>query len=143
MTTYNKKQLQGLTETELAAIAADLKIEIMSPDSISSKDLIDMILTKQNQDEPQLDVAQKHAKSVSDKGTKKVRIIVHNQEGPENTPHVKVGVNDYFAIIPREVEVAVPEFAVEALQAKYTAYDSEGGNPRSVRRHPISVLGPV
>jgi hypothetical protein len=77
---------------------------------------------------------------------KRVRIIVSNQEGVEQTPFVKVQVNGDMFVLPREIEVAVPESVVEVLNnAVVTRLVQSNGDwiEQKARRFPFTVLGPA
>ena len=80
------------------------------------------------------------------KGPKKYRLIIHNQEGVDNTPFVKVqdGNAGVMYTIPRDVEVVVPEVVINILKdAVTTRYEPSGDTMimRSAPRFPFTVLG--
>ena len=81
---------------------------------------------------------------------KRVKIIVHNQEGAMGTQPVFVALNGLGMYIPREVEVAIPESILAVLEnATETRYyreviDDVPKGPilsREVRRFPFSITG--
>ena len=81
---------------------------------------------------------------------KRVKIIVHNQEGAMGTQPVFVALNGFGLYIPREVEVAIPESILAVLEnATETRYyreviDDVPKGPilsREVRRFPFSITG--
>ena len=84
------------------------------------------------------------------RNARKVRIIMHNQEGNNGDQAVFVACNGMGYSIPRETPVIVPEPILKALEdAVETKYYREEQNgqfvgpmlERHVRRFPFSVLG--
>ena len=147
--TYATKELSTKTEKELAAIAEELGLAL-NAESTSKNDYILEII--QAQEEDAVDAAEPIATIVTNDPTslpakvKKFRIIMSNQEGPEETRFVKVQVNQEMFAIPREVEVVVPDYVVEVLNnAIVTRYVQEGLDlvERKAKRFPFSILGEV
>jgi acetyl-CoA carboxylase beta subunit len=100
-------------------------------------------------EEPHVVVAQQASES-DIRAQRKVKIIIHNQEGILGSMPVFVAVNGFGFHIPREVESAVPESIVKALEnATETRYyreiiDDVPKGPmlsRDVRRFPFSIMG--
>jgi len=83
------------------------------------------------------------------RNAKKVRVIMHNQEGSDGNQPVFVAVNGMGYSIPREVPVIIPEPVLKALEdaveTKYFREEKDGQffgpiQERHVRRFPFSVL---
>lgn len=146
---YTEQQLSKLTESALAKLA---KEEFgLDTGNDSKAGMVQAILAAQaeaEQDDALPGVAAPEAESAPEipAPPKRFKIIVHNQEGVENTPFVKVGVNGTMYQIKREVEVEVPEPVVsvlkEAVIDKYEpGPDGSGTALVKVRRFPFTVLG--
>ena len=147
---FTKEELNKKKDPELAAIAEELGLQFV-PENTGKATYIKEILQAQEEDsataveilpeaDPLLVVEEAPVKE------KKFRISVANQEGVENTPFVKVGVNGQMYAIPRETEVIVPESVVEVLNnAVVTRFVQNGRDlvEQKARRFPFSVLGEV
>lgn len=76
---------------------------------------------------------------------KKVRLIINAGEGDAGSHAVFVGLGDYSAQIPRDVEVSIPYEVFEMCikNAKYTTYvrTKAGLEERTINRHSYSMLG--
>jgi hypothetical protein len=146
---YSTKELASKSEKELAAIAEELGL-VLNAESTGKNGYILEIIAAQEEDikevaEPIATIATNDVATLPKK-VKKFRIIVANQEGPEETRFVKVQVNQEMFAIPREVEVVVPEYVVEVLNnAVVTRYVQEGLDlvERKAKRFPFSILGEV
>lgn len=168
---YTKQQLTSMTEAKLAELATDMGLELNTAE-MPKKTVVAEILKAQEEDalsaspEPQIeDEAEdeveddeeeeeeeeapkpKAAKAKKPEQARKYKIIIHNQDGVNNTPFVKVGVNGKIYTIPREKEVVIPYDVKHVLDsATETHYETEvsGRDKRSVerqvRRFPMSVL---
>lgn len=140
---FTKSQLEKKSDAELAQIATDLGLDL-SPESTTKAVYVASILQIQAED-AKLDAPAQEAAIVAEEAPqKKYRIIVHNQEGVEATPFVKVQVNGTMYTLPREVEVTVPAEVVEVLNnAVVTRFVQEGRNlvEKPARRFPYTVLG--
>lgn len=142
---YTEQQLSKLTESALAKLAKEEFGLDTGNDSKAS--MVKAVLAAQAEAEQDVAVP------AADPGPpeppappKRFKIIVHNQEGVENTAFVKVGVNGTMYQIKREVEVEVPEPVVnvlkEAVIDKYEpGPDGSGTALVKVRRFPFTVLG--
>lgn len=151
---YTRNELSSMAEAELATVAHSLNLKF-NPDAVTASSLIDLILGK-TEAAPKKRRSRSSVKpaKVTDltKGEKtnekKFRIIVHNQEGVESSPFVKVQPQGRMYAIPREKEVIVPEIVVKVLEdAVLTRYvptgDGTAMTPISQRRFPFTVLGPA
>jgi len=80
---------------------------------------------------------------------KRVRIIIHEQDGPDGTQDVVIGLNGIVAQIKREHEVALTLEQVGVLDnAVYRRYEPIATLPgeyteRNVRRYNYTILGPA
>lgn len=141
MATYTRKQLEAKQELELQSIGrAEFQLDL-DPDVTPKAMMVDAILDAQ----AVMPVSTPTASPEKPKA-KKFRIIIHNQEGVDNTPFVPVSINGYVYTIPRETEVAVPEDVVSVLeQAEQTLpeLDATGRmvGVKTVKRFPFSVRG--
>lgn len=79
----------------------------------------------------------------------KVRVIIHNQEGPSGDQPVFVSVNGMGYSIPREIPTLIPKPILEALQnaAEVKYYREQTGEQqfgpvmeRYVNRFPFSIV---
>lgn len=139
--------LKQKTEAELAQLAAELGLELNTA-RMSKKALIEAIAAKQAESEPEAESeteapAPEEPVAAEPPKPKKYRIIIHNQEGPENTPFVKVGVNGRVWQINREEPVVIPEEVKHALDNAVVNYIDATGAERRVQRFPVSILGLV
>jgi hypothetical protein len=155
------KELSRMNEAALASIAADYGVAV-SADSMTKKQMIDLIIpaierqsrieaeeNEENEDlilaEPVPEAPKKVEKT--DK-SKRYKIIIHDQEGPDNTPFVKVSVQGVMTTIPRNTEVVVGHAIKHVLDnATMTLFQFERGPDgtqrvveRNVRRFPFSVV---
>lgn len=156
-----KAELNRKTETELATIAADMGLTL-NADTMSKVAMVSQILTQQEllaglepvdagepadefEDEPTEVLAPTTGRTRAK--AKKYRIVVHNQEGPDNTPFITVGVNGTVWQINRDAEVVVPEEVKHVLEnAVVTRFEPGPDNTlvaKDARRFPFSVLGEV
>jgi len=136
------KELKTLSETQLAAVAEDLGLQLVAENTSKSTFIAEII--EAQEDDAGVVVDELIAEPVVVKKPKKFRILVSNQEGVEQTEFVKVQVDGVMYTLPREVEVVVPEIVVEVLNnAVVTRYAQEGGLmvERKARRFPFQVLG--
>ena len=153
---YTRDELELMSESELAKICVQVDAEFNS-EMQSPASMVDFILghplaavakkapakariRKAVAPEPERsDVPAKPVKS----GRK--RLIIHNQEGVEASPFVKVQVNGRMYQISREVEVEVPMEVVHVLENAVITTDTrdDRGNhtERHLRRFPFTVLG--
>lgn len=147
---YSTKELQGKTEKDLAVIAEDLGLVLNAESTGKNGYILEIIQAQEedHKDEVEVPVAKLATEDASDlpAKVKKFRIIVANQEGPEETRFIKVQVNQEMFAIPRETEVVVPEYVVEVLNnAIVTRFVMENGDyvERRAKRFPFSILGEV
>lgn len=147
--TFDKAELAKKTAVELSKIATDLGLDL-SPEGSSKAEYVTAILAIQEEDaaldEPVVveGEAVVEAEIPEDSKQKKFKLIVHNQEGVDATPFVKVQVNGTMYTIPREQEVVVPEEVIDVLNnAIITRLVLEGRDwvERAARRFPFTVLG--
>jgi len=139
------KELKTLSETQLAAVAEDLGLQLVA-ENTSKSTFIAEIIEAQEDDAPEVAVEKPIDDSVVEKKPKRFRVLVSNQEGVEQTEFVKVQVDGKMYTLPREVEVIVPEIVIEVLNnAVVTRYTQEGDKmvERKARRFPFQVLGEV
>jgi hypothetical protein len=90
--------------------------------------------------------APKATKAEAPKAPAKVRIIVHNQDGVENTPFVKVCANGNMYALPRETECVVPQIVINVLRDAVVTRDEFVGEnviQRNAPRFPFTILGPA
>lgn len=143
-----REELELKPESELVEIAEQLGLSV-NPDAATVASLVDAI-------EAELDAgaalpsAPKRAKKstsvatpAAPKATRK-RIIVHNQEGVDASPFVKVQVNGVMFTLPREIEVSVPIEVINVLNDAVVTRLEQQGNvlvERHARRFPFTVLG--
>lgn len=78
--------------------------------------------------------------------TRRVRILIAQEEGPMGSDPVPVGVNGRLMLVPRGEEVSIPEPYFEVLRNAVTLrYDPQDGGgmkpPRQVPLYPMNVLG--
>lgn len=78
----------------------------------------------------------------------RVRILIENSEGIDNSRHVPVGVNGYVINIERGVEVEIPLEHYNALmlankQVPIVDRDLQIVGYRTVPMYPVRTLGPV
>lgn len=151
---YTAKELKHKTEPELAAIAEELGL-LLNADVVGKNGFITEILQAQEEDlegsetviEGELmDAAVDVEPPPTKKKARRVKIIVSNQDGPEQTRFVKVQVNGEMFTLPREIEVTVPEYVVEVLNnAVITRIVQEDGEwvERKARRFPYHITGYV
>ncbi len=152
---FSTKELKDKSEPELAAIADELGLQL-NAESTGKNTFIMEIIQAQEEDaaahppearEAVIDLTKPEVVATPRKiKEKRIRIIVSNQEGVEQTPFVKVQVNGEMFILPREVEVAVPDYVVEVLNnAVVTRLVQSGGDwvDQKARRFPFTVLGPA
>jgi hypothetical protein len=150
-----KEELNKMSEKDLA-ILADEKGLSLNSENTPKKVFVDEILLAQEQDEAlkptEVEVVTADPDEVevevilAEKPVveKRFKIVVANQEGVEATPFIKVVVNGNMYIIPREVEVVVPESVIEVLNnAIVTRFTQEGRElvARSAKRFPFSIMG--
>lgn len=156
---FSTKELKDKSEPELAAIADELGLQL-NAESTGKNTFIMEILQAQEEDalahaaEPP-EVPEVPAGVIIPGGSnasllktkeKRIRIIVSNQEGVEQTPFVKVQVNGEMFAIPREIEVPVPDYVVEVLNnAVVTRLVQAGGEwvEQKAKRFPFTILGPA
>lgn len=147
-------QLSKLTDAELRKIAESHGITWEA--SQSKKEIIELITAAELAAAPAPDeVPESQETTLIDENSaplqtreKKFRIIVHNQDGVDSSPFIKVGVNDVVYQIAREREVVVPEAVKHVLEnAVITRYeDAPDGRSKvevQARRFPFTVLGEV
>lgn len=154
------EELLGYSDEDLGKLATKLGLDL-DFESMSKTDAVDEIYAALPDDESEevmleiKDTPKKETRTRSkvraevaavDKGPKKYRLIIHNQEGVDNTPFVKVqdGNAGIMYTIPRDVEVVVPEVVISILRdAVTTRYEPSGGTmiERSAPRFPFTVLG--
>ena len=166
-----REQLLKMSEARLADLATD-EFGLTLPEDVKKIEIVDLILDVQTDDatpNAESPVVEEKADSLTEETTKvaelaaavtaptkkvkqvftRARIIVHNQDGPDNTPFIKVGWNGNMFQIPREVESVVPMAVVNILNdASITAIEPTSGGPngqveyaeRAVRRHPFSII---
>jgi len=156
---FSTKELKDKSEPELAAIAEELGLQL-NAESTGKNTFIMEIIQAQEEDaaasvvepyvaitEAAIDLTKPEVVIIPRKvKEKRVRIIVSNQEGVEQTPFVKVQVNGDMFVLPREIEVAVPESVVEVLNnAVVTRLVKSNGDwiEQKARRFPFTVLGPA
>lgn len=154
------KPLTKLSEAELEQKAAELGVDF-TPGALNKRQLISLIEAipepvEEVEDREELEAAPaivfaddpepapepkaKRAKK-DDPKTWRYRIVVHNQEGVENTPFVKVGVNGRLIQINREQEVEIGADYMEALNNAVIEMPAIGDNPaRKTMRFPVSVI---
>lgn len=141
---FTKSQLDKKSDAELAQIATDLGLDL-SPESTSKAVYVASILQIQAEDARlNADASVVEEPAAVEAPQKKLRILVHNQEGVEATPFVKVQVNGTMYTLPREQEVTVPAEVVEVLNnAVVTRFVQEGRDlvEKPARRFPYTVLG--
>ena len=151
--TYLSTELKIKSETELAEIAEELGLQLNATKT-NKNDYIFAILDVQESDAAiaaellaqEAIVEEVEEVEETPKAAKRIRIIVANQEGPEQTAFVKVQVNGEMFAIPREVEVSVPSYVVEVLEhAIVTRYTQVGDEmiEQKARRFPFQILGPA
>jgi len=136
------KELKNLSETQLAAVADDLGLQLVAENTSKATFIAEII--EAQEDDAEVVVGEPVDEPVVAKKSKKFRIIVSNQEGVEQTEFVKVQVDGVMYTLPREIEVVVPEIVVEVLSnAVVTRYTQEGDKmvERKARRFPFQVLG--
>ena len=148
--TYSTKELSSKTEKELAAIAEDLGLVLNAESTGKNGYILEIIQAQEEDTETSIPtpVAKLPTDDASDlpPAVKKFRIVMANQEGPEETRFVKVQVNQEMFAIPREVEVVVPDYVIEVLNnAIVTRLVQEGSDfvERKAKRFPFSILGEV
>jgi len=155
---FTKDELNKKKNTELAAIAEELGIQLVAENTAKGTYITEILQAQQDdaaltivsegtdrepEPEPELEP---EPKIKAPKAEKKFRISISNQDGIENTPFIKVGVNDTMYAIPRETEVVVPASVIEVLNnAVTTRFVQEGRElvARSAKRFPFSILGEV
>jgi hypothetical protein len=162
---YTNADLAAKSEAELGEIAQLLGLKLNIATS-SKNDVITAILAEAGADgddleeeveeiEDDLEEEVVVAKAPKKRATKaatapvktasgKKRIIVHNQEGNDAGPFVKVGLNGVMYAIPRDVEVIVPDGVVGVLSNAIVTRTTQEGRQtveRSAPRHPFTVLG--
>jgi phosphotransferase system IIB component len=136
--------LKKLNEAALAEIARGLELSI-DPTKMSKAELIAAI-EKVEQPHEEIEENQENeapAPKRVKREPKRYKIIVHNQEGVDNTPFIKVGVNGVMYQITREKEVIVNEGVKHVLDtAIMTVFRQEGRQmvAQDVRRFPYTVL---
>lgn len=152
------KELSRMNEAALAAIAADYGVAV-SADSMTKKQMIDLIIpaierqsrievgeNEENEDPILAAPIPEAPKKVE--APKRYKIIIHDQEGPDNTPFVKVSVQGVMTTIPRNTEVEISHAIKHVLDnAEMTLFQFERGPDgaqrvveRNVRRFPYSVV---
>lgn len=149
---HTKQALSGKTEAALAELAMDLGLELDTA-KMAKKDVIEAILKAEADDAYSAGVTVETTEDdeVIAKETKrrnsKYKVILHNQEGVNNTPFVKVGVNGILTAIPREVEVVISheikhvlDSAVESHYDQTTVNGVKVVAERLVRRFPYTLV---
>jgi hypothetical protein len=136
--------LKKLNESALAELAHELELEI-DPSRASKADLIRAIEKAQQPREEEVENQENEAPPPvkTPSVNRRYKIIVHHQEGVENSPFIKVSVNGVMYQITREQEVIVPAGVKHVLDdAVMTVYRQEGRNmiAQDVRRFPYTVL---
>jgi hypothetical protein len=147
-----------MNEAALAAIAADYGVAV-SADSMTKKQMIDLIIpaierqsrleaeeNEENEDPILAEPIPEAPKKVA--APRRYKIIIHDQEGPDNTPFVKVSVQGVMTTIPRNTEVVVSHAIKHVLDnCEMTLFQFERGPDgsqrvveRNVRRFPFSVV---
>ena len=150
---FSTKELKDKSEPELAAIAEELGLQLNAESTGKNTFIMEIIQAQEEDaaaqaDEPPEEVVNltKPTANTRERKEKKVRLIVSNQEGVEQTPFVKVQVNGYMYVLPRETEVVVPESVVGVLKnAVVTRLVQSNGDwiEQTARRFPYTVLGPA
>ena len=140
---FTKDDLNKKKEPELATIAEELGLQLVA-ENTSKSTYVTEILRAQEEDAIEIvpDIDPRAEEVVVPE--KKFRITISNQDGVENTPFVKVGVNGQMFAIPRETEVVVPASVIDVLNnAVVTRFVQEGRElvERKARRFPFTVLG--
>ncbi len=147
------KPLSQMSESALVKMAEELGIEVNAA-TTSKKLLIALIEDKQggqsrvedpdNGENEESVVEEAPAKKV--RKTKHFKIIVHAQEGNDNTPFIKVGVQGVMYQINRDEEVVVNEYVLHVLENCVMTVPQKVGDKtvqRDIRRFPFSILGEV
>lgn len=150
-----KSDLKLKTEAELVELGKELNLEL-NPEAQTKSAMIASILSLSEvadevAEEPSIveapEVNEAPAPPVAlEKAPKRFRILMHNQEGTDSSPFVKVQVNGVMYTLPREVEVIVPPEVVGVLNdAIITRSVQENGVmvDKSARRFPYTILGQV
>lgn len=146
------KKLTSLTEAKLEEALAAKGVEFESG-ALTKQELIDRLEAADAEPEPvlepapepepaeELEAAMREAYDRVAK-PKRYRVVIHNQEGVDNTPFVKVGVNGRMIQINREEPVVIDESYMEALRHAVVEMPAMPDAPaRVTQRFPFSVLG--
>lgn len=130
--------LKRKSESQLKVLAGEMGLDL-DVESMNKTQLIEAIeAASVPVEEP---VEEAPAEEAPAPKAKKYRIIIANQDGVENTPFVKVGVNGRVWQINREQEAVVPEEVMEVLRnAVVEMPPLPDQPPRTVRRFPVTVL---
>lgn len=141
---HTKEELDKATESKLADLAK-AEFGIDATPNMTKADLVAAILQAQEDDAAPEGFEEAEAEEVPQAPLKKYRLIVHNQEGVDSSPFLKVGVNGTHFQIAREKEVVVPEPVIDVLKnaviEKFEPVAGGGVEITQVRRIPFSVLG--
>ena len=153
---YTREELEAKSESELAAICGDLDPKF-NPEMASVASMIELILDnplgvvvkkkppRARATKPKVEAAEPAIKVQVETKPKRKRLIIHNQEGTDSSPFVKVGVNGTMYQIARETEVTVPYEVIHVLENAVITRDERGPDGHMVERHarrfPFTVLG--
>lgn len=134
-------KLIQLTESQLEAKATEIGAAF-APGALSKKQLIDLIENFVPGEVEEPEVEEPEPEVVEDPSRKwRYKIVVHNQDGVENTPFIKVGVNGRFIQIMREQECVIDSDYMHALNNAVIEMPAHGDQPaRKTARFPVSVL---
>lgn len=143
---HTKEELDKKTESKLVDLAK-AEFGIDAAPNMTKADIVAAILQAQEDDAAPagFEEAELEAEEAPRAPAKKYRLIVHNQEGVDSSPFLKVGINGNHYQITREKEVVVPESVIAVLKdaviEKFEPVAGGGVDITQVRRIPFSVLG--
>lgn len=149
---YTEQQLNKLTESAVAKIL-ETEFRLQVPAAATKAEMVQAVLAAQAEESQDSAIPAVippsppiWTTSTVSSPNRRLRLIVHNQEGVENTPFVKVGVNGVMYQLPREKELEVPEAVVNVLRDAVIdkfepGADGSGTQLTKVRRFPFTVLG--
>ncbi|MCH8505362.1 MAG: hypothetical protein LAT50_13685 [Ectothiorhodospiraceae bacterium] len=148
-------QLKKMGTEKLAEYAGE-SLGIVFEDDVSREQMVAEILAAQdNADDEaaqdQQDEAEELSKVEVMPNEKRIRLTIHEAEGPGGDKPLPVSVNGVAISIPRNMEVDVPERYIEALKlCVSTVYEFKKGKDgtdemvgRQVPRFGMTILGPV